>query len=99
LKKELEAIGPDVEKAMKEAQVSIEKARKEITMYKNLVSALEKDGLIQKEESYTIEYNNGELTVNGKKLTAEQTLKYKAYLSDKKQFTLEKNKDGLKIEN
>ena len=98
MKAELEKIGPQVEKAMQEAQVSIEKARKEIRSYKNLVDALDRDGLLDKKENYKIEYKNKELTVNGKKLPAETTQKYNQYLSDKDRFTLEKNEDGLDID-
>jgi len=99
MKKELENIRPEVEKAMKEAKVDIEKARKEITSYKNLVNALDQDGLLNKKEDYKIEYKNSELTVNGKKLSAEATKKYSEYLSSKKDFTLKKDEDGLNIDN
>lgn len=97
MKAELEKIGPEIEKAMKEANVSIEKARKEITSYKNLVDALDKDGLVNKNSNYKIEYKNKELTINGKKLAADAEQKYSQYLSDKEHFTLEKNEDGLDI--
>jgi chromosome segregation ATPase len=97
IKAELEKIGPQVEKAMKEANVSIEKAREEITSYKNLVDALDRDGLLNKNENYKIEYKDKELTVNGKRLTSDATQKYNTYLSDKDHFTLEKNDDGLNI--
>ncbi|HET7896882.1 MAG TPA: hypothetical protein VFL47_04415, partial [Flavisolibacter sp.] len=99
MKEELSQIQPQVEKAMKEAKVSIEKARQEITAYKNLVNALDKDGLLNKNEPYTIEYNNNELTVNGKKLSVEQTKKYSQFLSGKDKFTLQKDEDGLNITN
>lgn len=98
MKTELEKIGPEVENAMKEAKVSIEKARKEITSYKNLVEALDRDGHLDKSKSYKIEYKNKELTVNGKKLSVEAVQKYNTYLSDKDGFTLEKDEDGLNIE-
>lgn len=97
LQEDLAKIGPEVEKAMADAKVEIEKARKEIGDYKNLVNALEKDGLLKKGESYRIEYKNKELTVNGNKLPAESTRKYSEYLGNKKDFTLKKDEDGLNI--
>lgn len=97
MKKELEKIGPQIEKAMAAAQKDMEKARKEITTYKNLVSALEKDGLLKKDEDYKVEYKNNELTVNGKKLSAAETKKYSQYLGDKENFTLQKTKDDFNI--
>ncbi len=97
MKAELEKIGPEVEKAMQEAQVSIEKARKEITSYKNLVDALDRAGHLKKAGNYTIEYRNKELTVNGKTLPAATTQQYSQYLSDKEAFTLKKDDDGLDI--
>jgi hypothetical protein len=97
LKEELSRVQPQVKKAMQEAKVSIEKAKKEITAYKNLVNALDNDGLLKKSEHYKVEYRNGELTVNGKTLTAGQTKKYSEYLEGKDNFTLQKDEDGLNI--
>lgn len=99
IKEELAKVQPEVEKAMKEAKVSIEKARKEVTAYRNLVNALDRDGLLNKASNYKVEYKNKELTVNGKKLSAEQTKKYSEYLQDRDDFKLEKNEDGLDINN
>ena len=97
LKEELSQVEPQVKKAMQEAKVSIEKARKEITAYKNLVNALDNDGLLKKSEHYKVEYRNGELTVNGKTLSTGQTKKYSEYLDGKDNFTLQKDEDGLNI--
>lgn len=99
MKKDLEAVKPQVEKAMRDAKKDIEKARQEITSYKNLVNALDRDGLLKKDANYKIEYKNGELTVNGKKLSAEETKKYSEFLSGKKDFRLQKEEDGLNINN
>ena len=100
MKKDLEAVKPQIEKSMQEAKKSIEKARQEITTYKNLVNALDKDGLLKKETNYKIEYKGGELTVNGKKLSADETKKYSELLTGKKDFTLQKDEEnGLNIHN
>jgi hypothetical protein len=99
MQEELATIQPQVEKAMKEAKVDIEKARKEITAYKNLVNALDRDGLLNKNGNYKVEYKNKQLTVNGKTLPADATKKYGEYLSERDDFTLEKKEDGLEINN
>jgi len=97
MKKELEAIRPEIEKSLQAAKKDIEKARVEITAYKNLVNALEQDGLLKKGENYKVEYKNGELTVNGKKLSADQTKKYSEYLNGKDNFTIQQEDDDFSI--
>jgi ElaB/YqjD/DUF883 family membrane-anchored ribosome-binding protein len=97
IKTELESIRPEIEKSMKEAKKSIEKARSEITSYKNLVNALDKDDLLDKKANYKIEYKNHELTVNGKKLSADAVKKYSEFLADKRDFTIQKEADDLNI--
>ncbi|MDB5205825.1 MAG: hypothetical protein JWR72_900 [Flavisolibacter sp.] len=97
MKKELENIRPEIEKSMKEAKKEIEKARAEITSYKNLVNALDKDGWLNKKGNYKIEYKNNELTVNGKKLSADAVKKYSEFLADKEDFTVQKEEDDFNI--
>ena len=99
MKKEMEGIRPEIEKSLREAKKNIEKARQEITSYKNLVNALEKDGYLNKAGNYKVEYKSGELVVNGKKVPADAVKKYNEFLSDKKDFTLQKDEDGLDIHN
>lgn len=97
LKEELEKIRPRVEQSMKEAKKDIEKVRTEMTSYKNLVNALDKDGLLNKNDDYKVEYKSGELTVNGKKLSAGAVKKYSELLSGRENFTLQKEADDLNI--
>lgn len=99
MKKEMEGLRPEIEKSLQAAKKSIEKARQEITGYKELVNALDKDGYLNKKENYKVEYKNGELIVNGKKLPDDATKKYSEYLSGKKDFTLQKDEEGLNINN
>lgn len=99
VKEELAKVQPEIEKAMREAKVDIEKARKEVTAYRNLVNALDRDGLLKKSGNYKIEYKSKMLTVNGKKLSVEATKKYSEFLEGKDDFTLQKDEDGLDINN
>jgi len=96
---EMRDMKPQIEKSMKEAHESIEKAKKELKEYKSFINDLDKDGLINKNEDYKIEYNNGVLTINGKKQSEEVTNKYSSFLKGHSDFVIKKNADGFDINN
>jgi len=97
MKEELANIRPEIEKSLAEAKKDIAKAKQEISDYKNLVTALDKDGFLNKNEDYKVEYKNKELIVNGKKLSADAVRKYSEYLGDKEDFTIKKADDDFNI--
>lgn len=104
MKNELQAIRPTIETSMRnarqemeKAKVEIEKAKQEIGDYKNLVNALSKDGYLDKNQNYKVEYKNKELIVNGKKLPGDAVRKYSEFLSDKEDFTIKKEEDNFNI--
>jgi hypothetical protein len=99
LEENIKKIQPEIEKSMKGARESIEKAKKELTEYKGFIDELDKDQLINKKEPYTIEYRKGELSINGKKQPAETVKKYSSFLKDRKDFTIKKEADGFNINN
>jgi hypothetical protein len=99
LEDNLKKMKPEIEKSMQNAKESIEKAKTEMLAYKNFIDGLDKDGLIDKNKNYTIEYKNGELTINGKKQSADVVKKYNSFLKDKKDFTIKKDNDGFDIDN
>jgi hypothetical protein len=79
----------EIERSMKGAKESIEKAKKNLQEMKEFTDELEKDGLIDKDKGYSIEWKNGgELYINGKKQSKEISDKYKKYYK----------KDGWRIE-
>ena len=94
---QLKELKPQIEKSMQEARKGIEKARKELEGYKSFVDNLDKDGLIHKNEQYTIQYKNGVLIINGKTAPTQVYNKYKAFLEEHQNFILKKDKDGLNI--
>lgn len=98
MEEELKSIGPKIEQSMKEARESMEKAKKEMTAFKEFLDGLEKDGLINKNQPYKIEFENGELFINGKKQPAEVLNKYQGFLKDRKDFTIKKDKDDFNID-
>jgi hypothetical protein len=95
VQEELKGIGPKIEKEMAEAKVSIEKAKAELKEYKGFVDGLEKDGLINKKEDYTIKHKDGELMINGKKASEQIYNKYRSFLEKHKSFNIEKDKDDF----
>lgn len=96
---DLQKIKPEIEKSMKEAHENIEKAKQELKTYKSLIDGLDKDGLINKKEAYTIEYKSGELTINGKKQPAEVVNKYSGLLKGHKDFVIKKDAEDFDIHN
>ena len=95
---ELSKIGPEIEKSLENAKVEIEKAKVEMKEYKEFVDGLEKDGLINKKEEYTIKHDNDELFINGKKASDATYEKYKTFLDKRKKFTIEKSADDFNID-
>ena len=99
MEKEMKELGPKIEKEMANAKVEIEKAKEEMKDYKSFIDGLEKDGLIDKKGSYSIEHKNGELTINGKKQAADVYNKYRSFLEKHKKFNIKKSKDDFNIDN
>jgi hypothetical protein len=99
IEENLKKMKPQLEKTMQDAKESIEKAKKELFEYKGFIDGLDKDGLIDKNKNYTIEYKNGELTINGKKQSADVVKKYSGFLKDRKDFTIKKDEDNFNIDN
>jgi hypothetical protein len=95
---ELSKIGPEIDKSLENAKVETEKAKAEMKEYKEFVDGLEKDGLINKKEEYTINHNNGEIFINGKKTSDATYKKYKFFLDKHKKFTIEKSDDDFNID-
>lgn len=105
MKIELSNLGPQLEKEMAKAKIDlsrakeeIEKAKAEIKEYKEFVDGLEKDGLINKKEAYSIQYKDGSLMINGKKASEQTHSKYKKFLEKHKKFNIEKNSNDFDID-
>ena len=88
---ELSKIGPEIEKSM-------EKAKVEMKEYNEFVDGLEKDGLLNRKEGYTIKHKDGELFINDKKTSDATYKKYKTFLDKHKKFTIEKSDDDFNID-
>lgn len=69
-----------VNNAMEKASEGIEAAKVELKRYKDFVNDLDKDGLINKDNGYRLEWkNDGSLYINGKKQPKEVSDKYHKY--------------------
>ncbi len=64
---------------MDKAKLEMLKAKTGFSEIKEMTTEMEKDGLLNKKESNTIEYKNKELFINGKKQSPEATEKYRKY--------------------
>lgn len=98
VKEEMKDLGPRIEKEMAKAKEEIEKAKAEIKEYKVFVDGLEKDGLISKQEGYTLKHRDGELLINGKKASEQVYNKYRDFLEKHKKFSIEKTDDDFDME-
>ena len=96
---EMKGLGPKIEKEMENAKAGIEKAKAEMKEYKSFVDGLEKDGLINKKDGYTIQHKNGELIINGKKQPSDVYNKYGSFLKKHNKFTIKKSDDDFNIYN
>lgn len=102
---ELKKIQPKIQQELANAKIDMEKAKVEIAKakaemkeYKEFVDGLDKDGLINKKESYTIRHDSGTLTVNGKKVSDQVYAKYRSFLEKHKKFNIEKSADDFDID-
>jgi hypothetical protein len=97
VQEEMKELGPKLEKEMEKTKIEMEKAKKEMKEYKEFVDGLQADGLINKKEGYTITHKNGELIVNGKKVSEQVYSKYRSFLEKHKKFNIEKSNDDFNI--
>jgi tetratricopeptide (TPR) repeat protein len=87
-----ETMGKDFKKEMEKAKEGMNHAKEELRNYKEMLTDMEKDGLLSTKENYKVEYKNGDLFINGKKQPAAVADKYKHYFK-KAHVTTKKEKD------
>jgi hypothetical protein len=66
--------------------------------YKAFEDGLEKDGLINKKENYSVEHKDGQLIINGKIQSEAAYNKYRSFLEKHKKFKLEKENDNFDMD-
>ena len=81
----------NIDKILAEARAGIDKAKDELKLTKELFTELEKDGLINPGNGFTVEYKNKELFIDSKKQSEKITDKYRKYFKqDHFKMTIEK---------
>ncbi|MEP6615453.1 MAG: hypothetical protein ABJA57_02690 [Ginsengibacter sp.] len=102
LRAELSKVRRDLEKnkinihlEMKKAKEELARANGELGEYKAMMSEMRKDGLINSEDAYDIQYKNKELYINGKKQSPAVTNKYRKYFRGN-DFELKRNNESSK---
>jgi hypothetical protein len=98
IEKEMKDLKPKIDAQLGKAKLEIEKAKTELKEYKAFEDGLAQDGLINKDEGYTIEHKDGELTINGKVQPEAVYNKYKKFLEKHKKFKLKKDDDDFDLD-
>ncbi|MEP7236813.1 MAG: hypothetical protein ABI685_03070 [Ferruginibacter sp.] len=91
-KGKLEIAKIDMNKIMDEARAGIDKAKAELKLTKEMFTEMEKDGLINSKNGFTIEYKNKDLYIDGVKQSEKTTDKYRKYFK-KEDFKITIGKD------
>ncbi len=78
-KSKLEFNKIDMDKIMAEAKAGIDKAKEELRLMKEMFTEMEKDGLINSKEGFTVEYKGKDLYIDGKKQSEKLSDKYRKY--------------------
>jgi len=86
-RKEVEENKVNVQHEMENARKEIGKAKDELKSYREMLDAMEKDGLINTKEDYRVEFDEGQLYINHQKQPQDVLNKYRKYFKE----------DGIKI--
>lgn len=92
LKEEITIEKFNFSKEMEKANRELADARIELQSYQEMIYEMEKEGLLNTDDDYTIEYSRGELLINDKKQPQDVLEKYKKYF--KKDKVTIKKQDG-----
>jgi uncharacterized protein YPO0396 len=96
VKEEMKQQKFDMKKQFENAAQEVDKAKEEVKGYQDMIYEMEKDGLLNTKEDYTIEYKDGDLFINGKKQSQDVAGKYKKNFK-KKNIAIKKQDGEVKI--
>ncbi|NCI45697.1 hypothetical protein [Sediminibacterium soli] len=91
---DFDKIHQNVTDGMAHARTGLEKAKKELTLLKEFLGELEKDGLIDSKKAYKIEIKDREMYINGTRQSKEVNDKYRKYFKDE-DYTIKNDGEGL----
>lgn len=90
-KSRLEISKIDMDKIMAQARAGIDQAKSALKMTKDMFNAMEKDGLINSKNGFTIEYKDKDLYIDGIKQPEKTTDRYRKYFKNEKfKITIDK---------
>lgn len=79
LKRGMESVKKEIELNKDHLKIEMGKLTAEMAEVKEMTGGMEKDGLINKKESNTVEYKDKQLLINGKKQSQQVSDKYSKY--------------------
>ena len=79
-KSKLEIEKLNVDEIMKNANKEIVRTKEELTLIKTMFNEMEREGLINQKEGFSIEFKNKTLLINGKKQSEATREKYQRYI-------------------
>ena len=79
------------------ARIEIKEAREELKGYQQMVEQMDKEGLIDTDNNYSIELRNGKLFLNGKEQSQEVLNRYKKFFK-KDNISIRKTDNGMQVE-
>ncbi len=97
IEEQLKNLQPEIERSMQQAKEDMEKAKAEMQAFKKFIDDLEKEGLINKKESYQIEIKETKLLINGKEQSADLYNRHRDFLQKHKNTTIKKTDDDFNI--
>jgi hypothetical protein len=72
----------DIDKIMKEARAGVDQGKEELRQIRSMFNEMERDGLINQKDGFSIEYKDKDLYINGKKQAENITDKYRKYFKE-----------------
>jgi hypothetical protein len=98
LNEQLKNIKPELQLNLKNVKIEMDKVKITLKEYKTFIDGLEYDGLINKQQGYTIQHKNGELIINGKTQPAGVYSKYRSFLEKHNTLNIEKSGNDFDID-
>lgn len=93
---ELERSKPEIERSLQETRVQLDKAKIDLKEYKVFIHELEKEGLIDPKEGYTIEHRNGRFIINGQAQPESVYERHRSFLQQHRDIRL-RHKDNVRV--
>lgn len=95
-KKELSRSKESLKAEMERAKIDIRKSKDELQSYKEMITRMESDGLLNTKEDYSIDFKEGELYINNKQQPEKILEKFRPYFKNR-ELRIQMEKGNLTI--